>query len=288
MAYRAVVAPRSWKGPPAAGVATAPELRRARWPADSGCVNSSLTRTRTIAVQTTPTLAELSSTELAELVALERLALGAVHALNNAFTTVLGEASFLESKRKGDPELEEACQVIRAEIDRCARLTRALLSRRSPPVAATIEAPDLGRIVRDLSGLLAATLSSRLMLRVETGGELLLVKGCASAIELLVILMVHQAAAFAPAPAELRLCAMDDEERGRHGVSVELRSPDLAPESARGSRPAAQDRAAALAALALHHLASEQGAEIESVRTRNTLTLRLFLPAFQGEALSPA
>lgn len=269
-------------------MAAAPELRRARWPADSGCVNSSQTRTRTIAVQTPPTLAELSPTELAELVALERLALGAVHALNNAFTTVLGEASFLESKRKGDPELEEACQLIRAEIDRCARLTRALLSRQSPPAAATAEAPDLGRIVRDLSGLLAATLSSRLMLRVETSEELLLVRGRASAIELLVILMVHQAAACSPAPAELRLCAIDDPEGGRHGVSVELRSPDLAPESAKGSRPTAQGRAAALAALALHHLASEQGAEVESVRTGNTLTLRLFLPAFRGEALGTA
>lgn len=269
-------------------MAAALELRRARWLADSACVNSSQTRTRTIAVQTTPTLAELSSTELAELVALERLTLGAVHALNNAFTTVLGEASFLESKRKGDPELQEACQVIRAEVDRCARLTRALLSRRSAPVADTAEAPDLGRIVRDLSGLLAATLSSRLVLRVETPEELLLVRGHASAIELLVILMVHEAAAFAPAPAELRLCVIDDQERGRHGVRVELRSRDLAPGPLGGSRPAAHGRAAALAALALHHLASEQGAEVESVRSGDALTLLLFLPAFRGEVLSPA
>src|SRR5208283_5833859 len=84
----------------------------------------------------------------------------------------------------------------------------------------------------DLSGLLAATLSSRLVLRVETPEELLLVRGRASAIELLVILMVHHAAAFAPASAELRLRAVDDREEGRYGVIVELHSPDLALEPA--------------------------------------------------------
>jgi signal transduction histidine kinase len=240
-------------------------------------------RTRTIAVQTTPSLAELSSTELAELVVLERLTFGTVHALHNAFTTVLGEASFLESKGKGDSELEEACQVIRAEIDRCARLTRALHMHRSAPASASAEAPDLARIVRDLSGLLAATLSSRLVLRVETPEELLLVRGRASAIELLVILMVHHAAAFAPASAELRLCAIEDSTRGRCGVSVALHSPDFALEPIAGSRPPLDGRATALPALALHHLANAQGAEIEAERTAHALTLRLFLPASQGK-----
>ena len=245
----------------------------------------SQTRTRTIAVQTTPSLAELSSTELAELVALERLTLGTVHALHNAFTTVLGEASLLESKGKGDCELEEACQVIRAEIDRCARLTRALHMRRSVPAGPSIEAPDLARIVRDLSGLLAATLSSRLVFRVETPEELLLVRGRASAIELLVILMVHHAAAFAPASAELRLRAVDDREQGRYGVIVELHSPDLALQPAGGSRSPLDSRATALPALALRQLASELGAELETERAAYALTLRYFLPAFQGEAL---
>ncbi|HKE10646.1 MAG TPA: hypothetical protein VKE73_03660 [Myxococcota bacterium] len=241
------------------------------------------TRTRTIAVQTTPSLAELSSTELAELVALERLTLGTVHTLHNAFTTVLGEASFLESKVKGDSEFLEACQVIRAEIDRCARLTKALHGQRSAP-APSSEAPDLARIVRDLSGLLAATLPSRLALRVETPEELLLVRGHAKGIELSVILMVHQAAAFAPASAELRLRAIDDRAQGRHGVSVALRSDDPVAESAPAERSSFDDRGASLPALALHHLASAQGAEMEADRTSHAFTLRLFLPAFQGEA----
>jgi len=257
-------------------------LRDVRGPADSSCVKPSQTRTRTIAVQSTPTLADLSSTELAELVALERLALGAVHTLNNAFTTVLGETSFLESQRKGDSELEEACQLIRTEIDRCARLTRALRMQRSAPAAASTEAPDLARIVRDLSGLLAATLSSRLVLRVETPERLLLVKGRASVVELLVILMVHQAAACAPSAGELKLCAIDDRQRDRHGVSVELRAPDLALHSSRDCPPS--DGGAALPALALHHLASEQGAQIEAEHSGHALTHRLFLPASPIEA----
>jgi len=137
--------------------------------------------------------------------------------------------------------------------------------------------------VRDLSGLLAATISSRLALRVEAPEQLLLVRGRASVIELLIILMVHHAAACAPAAGELRLCAIDDRQRDRHGVSVELRSPDLAPGSVSGSDPSSDGRRAALPALALHHLASEQGAEIEAERSGLALTQRLFLPASQGE-----
>jgi len=234
-------------------------------------------------VRTAPTLAGLSSTELAELVALERLALGTVHTLHNAFTTVLGEASFLENKRKGDSELEETCRVIRSEINRCARLTRALVERRSAPTSPSTQAPDLARIVRDISNLLMATLSSRLALRVEAPEELLLVRGCASAIELMVILMVHQAAGCAAGSAELRLSAIDGRPSGRHGLSIELHSPDLAPEAAEGSPPSANGRAVALPGLALEHLAREQGAELVTRRTDYGLSLRLSLPAFPGD-----
>jgi len=229
-----------------------------------------------------PTFAGLSSTELAELVALERLTRGTVHTLHNAFTTVLGEASFLENKRKGDSELEKTCQVIRSEINRCARLTRALVTRRSAPATPSAEAPDLARIVRDTSGFLMATLSSRLALRVEAPEELLLVRGCASAIELMVILMVHQAAGCAPASAELRLSAIDGQASGRHGLSIELHSPDLAPGTAEASPPSADGRAAALPALALQHLAREQGTELDARRTDYGLSLHLSFPAFLG------
>jgi len=267
--------------PPAAAVAA---LRKARRSADSGCVNSSQTQTRGNAVNAAASFAGLSSTELAELVALERLARGTVHTLHNAFTTVLGEASFLEDKCKGDSELEETCQVIRSEINRCARLTRALVARRSASATPSTEAPDLARIVRDTSGLLTATLSSRLALRVETPEQLLLVRGCASAIELMVILMVHQAAACAAASAELRLSAIDGQASGRHGLSIELHSPDLAPETAQASPPSVDDRSVALPALALQHLAREQGAELDARRTAYGLSLRLSLPALLGDA----
>jgi signal transduction histidine kinase len=250
-----------------------------RWLADNPWVKSSQTQTRTIAVQTTPTLAELSSTELAELVALERLTLGTVHTLHNAFATVLGEASFLEGKCKGDPELQEACQIIRTEVDRCARLTRALQMRRTVPASAVHEGPDLSRIVRDLSGLLRETISSRLGLRVETPEDLLLVRGRAQAIELLVILMVHHAAAFAPAPAELRLRAVADRAAGRGGVIVELHSPALGSDG-----PPPEGPASALPALALQHLASEEGAEIEAEHRTGARSLRLFLPLSPSEA----
>jgi len=69
---------------------------------------------------------------------------------------------------------------------------------------------------------------------------------------------------------------------------VELHSPDLALEPAGASRSPLDSRATALPALALHHLASEQGAEIETERTAGALTLRLFLPPSRGEGGSTA
>jgi len=41
--------------------------------------------------------------EVARLEAMRRLAMGAAHALNNAFTTLVGEASFVQEDRKADP-----------------------------------------------------------------------------------------------------------------------------------------------------------------------------------------
>ena len=146
----------------------------------------------------------LPAVEVARLEALRRLSMGAAHALNNAFTTVVGEASFLREERKGDPVVVEACDAILRELDRCAKLTRALLARRNPPQAGRGEV-DLVRLVRDLTPLLRETLGRQKELAVVMPDDLVLVKGEAEALELLALLLVQHGAEVAPGTARLRL-----------------------------------------------------------------------------------
>ena len=81
------------------------------------------------AIADAPVAAELVAEEIARLELLRRLALGAAHTLNNAFTAILGETLCLADERKGDPVVTEACSLIQSEVERCARLTRQVATR---------------------------------------------------------------------------------------------------------------------------------------------------------------
>src|SRR5262249_26247538 len=67
--------------------------------------------------------------ELAGLEVLRQLALGASHTLNNALTAILGEVQVLAEDLDGDSDAVAACSSIRREVERCARLARALCER---------------------------------------------------------------------------------------------------------------------------------------------------------------
>ena len=199
----------------------------------------------------------LPAAEVARLEALRRLSMGAAHALNNAFTAVVGEASFLREERKGDPAVVEACDTILRELDRCAKLTRALLARRHPPQAGRDEV-DLVRTVRDLTPLLRETLGRQKELVVQLPDDLLLVRGEAGALELLVVLLVHQGADAAPGSARLHLAAVSAGARAR--LELEVEADGLAEDAgrafadpARGADPVARNQLGALAELAARH-----------------------------------
>jgi signal transduction histidine kinase len=138
-------------------------------------------------------LSRVQPETVARLEATRRLATGAAHTLNNAFTTVIGEASFLLEDRKHDAVVEEACHAILTELERCARLTRALLARHWSGQSGSGEV-DLSRLVRDVSVLLSETLGRNNQLTVETPEELLLVAGDANALELVVLTLTQYAA----------------------------------------------------------------------------------------------
>jgi nitrogen-specific signal transduction histidine kinase len=134
---------------------------------------------------------------------LSELALGAAHTLNNALTSIGGEASFLQGETK-DPAVEEACGVILEQVERCARLTHALLRRRSPPAASPREC-ELGRVLRDVETLLRDTLARRIELSIEVPEEPVLVTLPADEAETIVLLLVQHAALRIASAGALRL-----------------------------------------------------------------------------------
>ncbi len=220
---------------------------------------------------------QLPAAEVARLEALRRLAMGAAHALNNVFTAVVGEASFLREERKGDPAVVEACDTILRELDRCARLTRALLARRHPPQAGRDEV-DLVRLVRDLAPLLRETLGRQKELALRLPDDLLLVRGDAATLELLVLLLVHEGADLAPGSARLQLgvgslggTARLELELEADGLAEDAARPFIEPESA--SDAVARNQLAALADLTRRAGGSLQASREGACRLRAAVVL---------------
>jgi signal transduction histidine kinase len=164
--------------------------------------------------------------QAARLEAIRRLTMGAAHTLNNAFTALLGEANSLLEDRKHDPLVVEACQAMLDELGRCTRITRALLARRQPSPSGSGEV-DMVRLVRELGALLADTLGRQHQLAVDAPDDLLLVKGDAGDLELLVLSLVHYAADHAGGPTRLTvsLSAEPKEQEIRLSLAVEGRDP---------------------------------------------------------------
>lgn len=165
--------------------------------------------------------------EAARLASLWRLTLGAVHTLNNSLAAILGEASFLLSDRKDDHEVSEACLSIQREVERCARLTRALLARRTPGQNAQ-EPVELGRLLLDLEGVLRDTLSRRFELDLELPGDTLFVDAPSPDLEGLVLLLIHQCCDARPEGGRLRLRLVPDVAAAE--LQVELARDAAAPE----------------------------------------------------------
>jgi len=163
---------------------------------------------------------------MARLSALCRLAMGAAHSLNNAFTAVVGEASFLREDRKQDALVVEACDNILASLERCARITRALLSFRQPSQSSAQEA-DLGRLLRELGALLQETLGSAHCLSLEVPDDLLLARGDPEVLELALLSLLHYAADHAGGPAQLQLHLEAAEGEGDLCIELEVRSARL-------------------------------------------------------------
>ncbi len=135
----------------------------------------------------------MTSAEIARLAVGRRLAAGTAHAMNNALTAAIGEAGFLYDDHKEDPAIAEASQAILVALDRCARLSQALLTYGETRVDTRAEA-DLVRAVRDRERWLREAIGSRNHLAVEAPDDLVLVAVPEQELELLVTGLVVFAA----------------------------------------------------------------------------------------------
>jgi hypothetical protein len=190
----------------------------------------------------------------ARMAVLSELAFGVAHTLNNALTAIGGEASFLQSESK-DPQVGEGCGLILEQVERCARLTHALLRRRAPAAAAVREC-ELGRVLRDVEALLREALPRRLELAVETSDEPVLLALPADEAETLVLLLV-QLAAFRLRGAGALSLGMPRAAGGEHAL-LELRAR-AAPAAQPGPAPELQERL-------LHDLLAAVGGSVRLVR----------------------
>jgi signal transduction histidine kinase len=225
----------------------------------------------------------LSVEETARLAVLWRLATGASHSLNNALTAILGEASFLSDDRKDDAQVVEGCDAIVAEVERCARLTRAVLARRHGSQGRSGEV-DLVRLVGELGGLLVETLGRRIELELSLPDDLLLVRGDAEAVELLCLALVQFASDLQPGGARLRLAVVRGPGSGEVSLSVAVHAsalPDGAAERVLEPRRVASPLERVVLE-AVHRVARAHGARLTSRGSAGRLEVHVRFPVLEG------
>jgi C4-dicarboxylate-specific signal transduction histidine kinase len=160
--------------------------------------------------------------EIARLELLRRLTMGAAHSLNNAFTAILGETLCLADERKTDPLVTEACGLIQSEVERCARLTRAVAARVQRRES-VLDETNIATLMRQLEPLLRETVSRCVAIEVDVPDLGVTVRGPGEDLEVLVLLVAHRLTGMPSRSAALRIALGDHDER-----TVELRFDSVA------------------------------------------------------------
>jgi hypothetical protein len=165
--------------------------------------------------------------EVARLELLRRLALGAAHTLNNAFTAILGETLCLADERKGDPVVTEACALIQSEVERCARLTRQIATRVQRRES-VLDETNVATLVRSLEPLLRETVTRSVAIDLDVPDRGVLVRGPGEDLELLVLLVAHRLARLPGRGAVLRI-ALGARDAAKVELLFEVRANDATP-----------------------------------------------------------
>jgi hypothetical protein len=147
--------------------------------------------------------------------------LGAAHSLNNAFTSAIGEASYLIGERKDDAELVECCELIVAAMERSTQITRGMLARRN---AGADDEADLGRLLPELVAFLRETLGRSHPIEVSTPEEWIGVAADPADIDLVLMTLFQYSADASGEQSSLDATLERHEETAR--LTVELSSGD--------------------------------------------------------------
>ena len=220
------------------------------------------------ALETAQDSREALSEEIARLELLRRLALGAAHTFNNAFTAILGETLCLADERKSDPLVAEACDLIQAEVERCARLTRSIAARVQRRES-TLEETNIAALARGLESLLRETVSRSVAIAIEVPDVCVVVRGPGEDLELLVLLLAHRLTRTDSRGASLHI-ALGPHDATTAELQIEVRTPN-------DPREAPRDDASwdLLVADAVEVLGSRHGVRVVSADGERSSCVRL-------------
>lgn len=221
------------------------------------------------------------------------LAGGVAHDVNNQLTVVLGQLELCtEMLGEGNPA---SAYVKRAHFaaERCAEVTRALLSYSRSAVATQQSAVDLNALLRSVGGLLGRVLGGRIELTLDLDPELPGVLGHASQLEQVVVNLAINARDAMPEGGTLAFRTRRGAEPGWVEVSVVDTGAGMGPEvQARIFEPyfttKAPGKGTGLGLVMVYGMVKGHGGhvEVESAPGRGT-TFTLHLPA-QADVPVPA
>jgi signal transduction histidine kinase len=157
--------------------------------------------------------------------------MGAAHTFNNAFTAILGETLCLADERKTDPLVAEACDLIQAEVERCARLTRSIAARVQRRESA-LEETNSAALARGLESLLRETVSRSVEIAIEVPDVCVVVRGPGEDLELLVLLLAHRLTRTDSRGASLHI-TLGPHDAKTAELRMELRTPEASRETPR-------------------------------------------------------
>jgi K+-sensing histidine kinase KdpD len=174
--------------------------------------------------------------------------------------------------------------MILAELERCSKLTRALLARRDPSQNGSGEV-DMVRLVRELEELLSETLGRQHQLVVDAPDDLLLIRGDAGDLELLTLTLAHYAADYAGGSTQITLSVNEEpmERKVRLCISVESSDlPDSIAEAVLDPSRAPDEIACVSLENAARIICAHGGSRYASSTGPDSWAILVLLPALRG------
>jgi len=153
---------------------------------------------------------------------LGRLAGGIAHDFNNLLTVITSTTDLMLEPKAASPALRDDVTTIRKAAEQAANLTRQMLdyAGQSPQLLAWLE---LNQLIRDITGLLVASVSKKVRLRYVLADGLPLIRGDATQLRQIILnLTTNAAGALAPGGGTITIST-----REQHLTAGDLQEPGV-------------------------------------------------------------